>query len=73
MMGAHREAGVARRVLGELRTGRRGPLTRLPFDSPAAERHAQIRHTLLAQPIGERDLVIASTALAHGATLVTHT
>jgi tRNA(fMet)-specific endonuclease VapC len=27
---------------------------------------------LLAQSIGERDLVIASTALAHGAALVTH-
>lgn len=48
------------------------PLARLPFDSEAARKHAQVRHALSAQPIGERDLVIASTALAHAATLVTH-
>ncbi|MDQ3605318.1 MAG: type II toxin-antitoxin system VapC family toxin [Gemmatimonadota bacterium] len=44
----------------------------LPFDIDAARRHAELRHALRAQPIGERDLVIASTALAQGATLVTH-
>jgi tRNA(fMet)-specific endonuclease VapC len=39
----------------------------LPFDAIAAEHHAQVRHALAiaGTPIGERDLVIASTALAH--------
>ena len=38
------------------------------FDADAAERHATIRHALAMSgtPIGERDLVIAATALAHG-------
>jgi len=48
------------------------PLGRQPFDSVAAWHHAQVRDALSARPIGERDLVIASTALAHRATLVTH-
>ncbi len=48
------------------------PLTRLPFDSEAAERHAELRFALQAQPIGERDLVIASVAVAQGLVLVTH-
>lgn len=48
------------------------PLTRLPFDSEAAERHAELRFALRAQPIGERDLVIASVAVAQGLALVTH-
>jgi tRNA(fMet)-specific endonuclease VapC len=47
------------------------PLARLSFDSAAAELHAQLRYDLRRRPIGERDLVIASTALAHGAELVT--
>jgi tRNA(fMet)-specific endonuclease VapC len=48
------------------------PLARLPFDSEAAERHAELRFALRAQPIGERDLVIASVAVAPGLVLVTH-
>lgn len=44
----------------------------LPFDSEAARRHADVRYALRAQQIGERDLVIASTALAHGGVLITH-
>jgi tRNA(fMet)-specific endonuclease VapC len=48
------------------------PLTRLPFDSEAAERHAELRFALRAQPIGERDLIIASVAVAQGLVLVTH-
>lgn len=48
------------------------PLNRLPFDSEAAERHAELRFALRAQPIGERDLVIASVATAQGLVLVTH-
>lgn len=49
-----------------------GPLARLPFDSEAAERHAELRFALRAQPIGERDLVIASVAVAQGLVLITH-
>ena len=48
------------------------PLIRFPFDSEAAERHAELRFALRAQPIGERDLVIASVAVAQGCALVTH-
>lgn len=48
------------------------PLARLPFDSEAAERHAELRFALRAQPIGERDLVIASVAVVRGLVLVTH-
>ncbi len=48
------------------------PLARLAFDSEAAECHAALRFELRSQPVGERDLVIASTALARGGVLVTH-
>lgn len=47
------------------------PLAVLPFDIDAAERHAALRRMLRAAPIGERDLVIASTIPTTGATLVT--
>jgi tRNA(fMet)-specific endonuclease VapC len=47
------------------------PLAILPFDRGAARRHAEARFALRARPIGERDLVIASTALAHGLSIVT--
>ena len=43
----------------------------LPFDEDAAYRHAEIRHAVRAQPIGPRDLVIASVAVARGLTVVT--
>lgn len=43
----------------------------LPFDEAAAAEHAAHRFALRAAPIGERDLVIASTATATGHTLVT--
>ena len=49
-----------------------GPLVRLPFDSEAAEHHAELRFALRAHPIGDRDLVIASVAVAQGLALVTH-
>jgi tRNA(fMet)-specific endonuclease VapC len=45
--------------------------TVLPFDSAAAKIHAQVRLALRSTPISERDLTIASTALAHQRTLVT--
>lgn len=46
----------------------------LPFDDDAAYRHALIRAelTVKSQIIGPNDLLIAATALAHGAILVTH-
>mgnify|MGYP003411270667 len=46
----------------------------LPFDDEAAYRHALIRAELTSkgQLIGPNDLLIAATALAHGAILVTH-
>lgn len=45
----------------------------LPFDRQAAEHHARGRHALAlaGTPIGERDLVIASTALANGLAVAT--
>jgi tRNA(fMet)-specific endonuclease VapC len=49
-----------------------GPLARVPFDSDAAERHAELRFALRAHPIGERDLIIASVAVAQSLALVTH-
>ncbi|HYO26598.1 MAG TPA: type II toxin-antitoxin system VapC family toxin [Lacipirellulaceae bacterium] len=46
----------------------------LPFDDAAAEHCGRRRAELasLGTPIGPNDLMIASIALAHGATLVTH-
>jgi tRNA(fMet)-specific endonuclease VapC len=46
----------------------------LPFDDSAAEIYGQIRVALEKQGnlIGPYDLLIASTALAYGVTLVTH-
>ncbi len=43
------------------------------FDAEAAEHHARIRHVLAVAglPIGERDLVIASTAAAQGLVVAT--
>lgn len=43
----------------------------VPFDRTAARHHAEICYALRAQRIGERDLVIASVAVAYGVTLVT--
>ena len=50
------------------------PFAWLPFDAEAAERYASTRFALQARgtPIGERDLIIAATALAHGLTVVTN-
>lgn len=47
------------------------PIRRLPFETVAAAHHAATRLALRATPISERGLLIASIALAHGATLVT--
>ena len=50
------------------------PLASLPFDDACAERYGIIRSELesASTPIGPNDLMIAATALAHGATLVTN-
>lgn len=50
------------------------PFGSLPFDDAAASIYATIRAGLEREgtPIGPNDLVIAATALANGATLVTH-
>ncbi|HSI60688.1 MAG TPA: PIN domain-containing protein [Ideonella sp.] len=49
------------------------PLAVLPFDEAAAAIAARLRAALEAKgaPIGPHDTLIAATALAHGATLVT--
>lgn len=47
------------------------PIEVLSFDRDAARRHAELRYALRHQPIGERDLVIASVAVARQLTLVT--
>jgi len=51
-----------------------GNLVSLPFDDLAAEVYGRIRAYLAQQGalIGPNDLLIAATALAYGATLVTH-
>lgn len=48
------------------------PVMVLPFDREAAWKHAEIRWAIRSRPIGERDLVTAAVAVAHGLTLVTH-
>ena len=50
------------------------PLTSLPFDDACAEQYGVIRTELetAGTPIGPNDLMIAATALANDATLVTH-
>ena len=47
------------------------PLQVLPFDAEAAEWHARLRSALRQQPIGERDLIIASIARSRDLVLVT--
>ena len=50
------------------------PLSSLPFDDRCAEHYGLIRADLAAQgrSIGPNDLLIAATARAHQATLITH-
>jgi len=48
------------------------PFQVVAFDRNAAEHHARIRYLLRRRPIGERDLLVASIALAYDLTLVTH-
>lgn len=50
------------------------PLKSLPFDDTAADHYARLGADLFSRgvPIGPNDMIIAATALAHNATLVTH-
>ena len=45
-----------------------------PFDDDAARKYGEVRSALarLGTPIGPNDLMIAATALVHGAVVVTH-
>lgn len=47
------------------------PYQLLAFDRAAAETHGRIRFVLRHEPVGERDLLIASIALAQDLTVVT--
>ena len=72
------ETGIAKSTNPNKRTEQLAELldivTVLPFDVDAARSAASIRARLERQgtPIGPMDTLIAGTALAHGATLVTH-
>jgi tRNA(fMet)-specific endonuclease VapC len=70
--GAHKSVRppVARREMD----GFLEPFAVLPFDLEAAEAYARVRFELerIGRPIGERDLLIASIALARGLSVVTH-
>ena len=44
----------------------------LPFDAGAADWFGRLKHRLKATMIQDRDLLIASTTLAHGYALVTN-
>ena len=59
-------AGMAR-----VETFLSAPIESLPFASDAARWHAELSYALRPTPIGERDLVIASVAVANGHTFVT--
>jgi len=50
------------------------PLTKVPFDDQAASHYARIKQALTAagRPIGGFDMLIAATALANDATLITN-
>lgn len=49
------------------------PMQKLPFDSECADHAARIRAILEAagNPIGPHDILVAATALRHGAALIT--
>ena len=50
------------------------PFEVLPFDHEAADEYARLRFELerIGRPIGERDLLIASIAVARGLIVITH-
>jgi tRNA(fMet)-specific endonuclease VapC len=73
------EVGIARSTQPDRRRAQLDDFltltTVLPLDRAAAKRAAEIEATLTGEGnrIGPLDTLIAGTALAHGATLVTHT
>ena len=72
LYGAHRSTRKTQ-TLSQVQTFCQ-PFQSLAFDDRAAEEYGRIRAHLagLGTPIGPNDLMIASIALAHGLTLVTH-
>ena len=72
LYGARRSARVAQNL--RLLAAFFAPLVSLPFDDECAEEYGALRASLAAtgRPIGPNDLLIASTAVAHDLTLVTH-
>ncbi len=71
--GVHRVAAAKRPTTEAFVEGLLQYLPVLAFDLIAARVHARIWATLLSkgQAVGERDLLIAATALAHGHAVVT--
>ncbi len=47
-------------------------MTVIDFDAAVAACHASLRHHLRHAPIGERDLIIAASTLAHDCAVVTN-
>jgi tRNA(fMet)-specific endonuclease VapC len=72
LYGAHRSVRKAQ-TLGQVQ-GFCRRFRSLAFDDLAAEEYGRIRAHLVGRgtPIGPNDLMIASIALAHGLTLITH-
>ncbi len=72
LYGARRSARVAQNL--DLLTKFFAPLLSLPFDDQCAEYYGLIRADLsrAGELIGPNDLMIAATARAHDAVLVTH-
>lgn len=50
------------------------PFRTVPFDEAGADHYASVRADLenRGEPIGPNDLIVAATALAHGAVLITN-
>lgn len=71
--GVHRVAAVRRAATEAFVEGLLQHLPVLPFELLGARIHARLWATLLASgnAVGERDLLIAATALAHGFEVVT--
>ena len=72
LYGAHHSARKAQTLI-QVRSFC-GQFQSLPFDDLAAEEYGVIRAYLagLGTPIGPNDLMIASIALTHGLTVITH-
>lgn len=72
----HDGARRSRRVADNLRLLERffAPFASIPFDARCSEQYGAIRADLAksGSPIGPNDLLIAATARAHDATLVSH-